>query len=152
MIFFFLVMVLGLELRAFTLSHSTSSFLWRFFFEIGSHKLFAQCWLRTVILLISASWVARIIGMSHWHPATGINLSNTWLDNFVAVWTSRNVIRWYNLIGPSLYMLSVVKQNVVMAHECRLNHPAAELRGRKGLLHRRVWSGRSWGESERGVV
>jgi hypothetical protein len=25
-------------------------------------------WLQTVILLISASWVARIAGMSHWHP------------------------------------------------------------------------------------
>jgi hypothetical protein len=33
--------VLGLELRAYTLSHSTSSFLGRVFFEIGSHKLFA---------------------------------------------------------------------------------------------------------------
>jgi hypothetical protein len=26
-------------------------------------------WLRTMILLISASWVARITGMSHRHPA-----------------------------------------------------------------------------------
>jgi hypothetical protein len=26
-------------------------------------------WLWTTILLISASWVARITGMSHWHPA-----------------------------------------------------------------------------------
>jgi hypothetical protein len=28
------------------------------FFEIGSHELFARGWLGTVILLISASWVA----------------------------------------------------------------------------------------------
>jgi hypothetical protein len=27
-------------------------------------------WLRTAILLISASWVARIIGVSHWCPAS----------------------------------------------------------------------------------
>jgi hypothetical protein len=33
--------VLGFELRAFTLNHSTSSFLWRVFFEIGSYGLFA---------------------------------------------------------------------------------------------------------------
>jgi hypothetical protein len=26
-------------------------------------------WLQTVMLLISVSWVARIIGMNHWHPA-----------------------------------------------------------------------------------
>jgi hypothetical protein len=38
------------------------------FFEIGSHELFAQGWLRTMILLISASWVARITGVSYWHP------------------------------------------------------------------------------------
>jgi hypothetical protein len=36
------------------------------FFEIGSGELFAWGWLRTAILLISASWVARITGVSHW--------------------------------------------------------------------------------------
>jgi hypothetical protein len=25
-------------------------------------------WLQTVIFLISVSWVARITGVSHWHP------------------------------------------------------------------------------------
>jgi hypothetical protein len=39
------------------------------FLKIGSSKLFALGWLRTVILLISASWVARVTGVSHWHPA-----------------------------------------------------------------------------------
>jgi hypothetical protein len=39
--FFFFYAVLGIELRAFTLSHSTSPFLWSVF-EIGSHELFAQ--------------------------------------------------------------------------------------------------------------
>jgi hypothetical protein len=34
--------VLGFELRAYTLSHSTSSFFIMGFFEIGSQKLFAQ--------------------------------------------------------------------------------------------------------------
>jgi hypothetical protein len=29
----------------------------------------STCWLRTKILLISASWVARIMGVSHGHPA-----------------------------------------------------------------------------------
>jgi hypothetical protein len=60
--------VLGLELRAFTLSHSTSYFC-EGFFEIGSHGTISPGWLWTMILLISASWVARITTVSHWHPA-----------------------------------------------------------------------------------
>jgi hypothetical protein len=39
--------------------------LWWDFFEIGSHELFCPGWLWTTILLISASWLARITGMSH---------------------------------------------------------------------------------------
>jgi hypothetical protein len=34
--------ILGFELRAFTLSHSTSPFFVKGFFEIGSHGVFAQ--------------------------------------------------------------------------------------------------------------
>jgi hypothetical protein len=40
-----------------------------YFWDRVSRSLFAQGWLRTTILLLSASWVTRIIGMSHWHPA-----------------------------------------------------------------------------------
>jgi hypothetical protein len=32
---------------------------------MGSCELFCPCWLQTVILLISTSWVTRIIGVSH---------------------------------------------------------------------------------------
>jgi hypothetical protein len=69
--FFFSVVffaVLGFELRAYTLSHSTSPFLWWDYFKIGCPELFAQDWLWTSILLISASWVARHIGVSHRLP------------------------------------------------------------------------------------
>jgi hypothetical protein len=39
-------------------------------FKIGSCKLFAWASLEPwVILLISASWVAQITGVSHWHLA-----------------------------------------------------------------------------------
>jgi hypothetical protein len=44
--------------------------LWRVF-EIGSHRTICPGWLWTAILLISASWVARITGVSHWHTAPG---------------------------------------------------------------------------------
>jgi hypothetical protein len=56
--------VLGLELRAFTLSASTSPFWWRVFWDRVS-KTLCLGWLRTSILLTPASWVARITGVSH---------------------------------------------------------------------------------------
>jgi hypothetical protein len=60
--------VLGLELRAYTLSHSTiPSFLWWVFQDRVSWTI-CPGWLWTVILLIAASWLARIIGLSHRHP------------------------------------------------------------------------------------
>jgi hypothetical protein len=65
--FFFFLVVLGLELRAYILSHSTIPFLWGFFWDRVSNV--CPVWLRTAILLISASWVARIIGVSHQCPA-----------------------------------------------------------------------------------
>jgi hypothetical protein len=60
--------VLGLELRAYTLSHSTSPFFVCYFQDRVSQTI-CPGWLRTTVLLIAASQVARIIGVSHWHPA-----------------------------------------------------------------------------------
>jgi hypothetical protein len=42
-------------------------FLWRVFWN---KVLWIICpvWFQTAILLISTSWVARITGISHWHP------------------------------------------------------------------------------------
>jgi hypothetical protein len=45
------------------------SFLWFFFLRWGSHEQFARVGFEPVFL-ISASWVARIIGVSHWYLAT----------------------------------------------------------------------------------
>jgi hypothetical protein len=61
--------VLGFEPRACTLSHSTSPFLWRVFFEIGSQELFAQAGFKPQWSWSLASWVAWITGVIHWHPA-----------------------------------------------------------------------------------
>jgi hypothetical protein len=52
---FFFFAVLGLELKAYTLSHLTNPFLCWVFFRDRSHELFACGWLRTAILLISTS-------------------------------------------------------------------------------------------------
>jgi hypothetical protein len=54
-------LVLGFELRAYTLSHSTWPFLWWVFFWPD--------WPQVTVLLITASWVARITVLSHWRPA-----------------------------------------------------------------------------------
>jgi hypothetical protein len=62
--------VLRFELRAYTLSHSTSPFLWRVFQDRVSQTV-NWGWLGTMILLISASWVAGITGVSHQRPASG---------------------------------------------------------------------------------
>jgi hypothetical protein len=45
------------------------------FFEIGSFELFAWGWLGTMILLISAAKVARLIGMIYWHPVPSMFLN-----------------------------------------------------------------------------
>jgi hypothetical protein len=67
--------LLGLELRAYTLSHSTSPFFFKGFLQDWvSWTVFpGLAW--TVILLISASWVARITGVSHWCLDTSVVLT-----------------------------------------------------------------------------
>jgi hypothetical protein len=63
MLFVCVCVLLGLELRAYTLRHSNSLFFFFFFFsplakdffEIGSPQTFCAGRLQTVILLISAS-------------------------------------------------------------------------------------------------
>jgi hypothetical protein len=77
-LFFFLV-VLGFEFRIscgrqalYHLSYSISPF-----FVIGSLRTICQGWLWTVILLISASWVAWITGIIYWCPV--FNLKGSYL-------------------------------------------------------------------------
>jgi hypothetical protein len=65
---------LGLELKAFTLSHSTSPFFCDGFFQVRVSRTICLGWLQTVILLIAALWVARITGVGHWCPAWALAL------------------------------------------------------------------------------
>jgi hypothetical protein len=60
--------VLGFQLRAYTLSHSISTFF-DGLFQMGSHELFALGWLPTTILLISDYLIDRTTGVSHQHPS-----------------------------------------------------------------------------------
>jgi hypothetical protein len=70
----FVFCIMGFELRAYTFSHSSSPiFCLKGFFRIGSQTI-CLGWFRTEILLISASWVARITGVSHQCPAALLNL------------------------------------------------------------------------------
>jgi hypothetical protein len=56
--------VLGLELRVYTFSHSTSPICVRYFWHRVSWSI-CPGWLWTEVFLISASWIARITGLSH---------------------------------------------------------------------------------------
>jgi hypothetical protein len=72
------------------LSDSSGPFLyWLFFWDRVSQTICPD-WLQTVILLISASWIAGITGVSHWRPASS-NLFwyyLRWPDNAVClVWS-----------------------------------------------------------------
>jgi hypothetical protein len=50
-------------------------------FKTESQKLFARGWLQTMTLLISAPWVVRITGVSHWHLVSDyFQLSHLWLQ------------------------------------------------------------------------
>jgi hypothetical protein len=64
---FFVVVfaVLGFELRAYILSHSTRHF-WEGFFLDRVLQTICPGWLQTSVFLISASLVGRITDMSHW--------------------------------------------------------------------------------------
>jgi hypothetical protein len=70
--------VLGLEVRGLTLASKILYYLIKSlhqlflvvgFFQERVSQTIRTVWLQTVILLISAFQVARITGMSHWHPA-----------------------------------------------------------------------------------
>jgi hypothetical protein len=67
--------ILGLELRAFTLSHSASSFC-DGYFQDRVLRTICLVWLWATILLISASWVPKITGMSHQRPVTSLFISH----------------------------------------------------------------------------
>jgi hypothetical protein len=67
--FFFFLWYWGLNLGTSPWATPPVLFLWWVF---GDRVTWTICpgWLQIVILLISPSWVARITGLSHWHPAT----------------------------------------------------------------------------------
>jgi hypothetical protein len=51
-----------------------SAFFCEWFFQDRIYGTICPGWLQTMILLISASWVVRITGMSHWCLAGGLPL------------------------------------------------------------------------------
>jgi hypothetical protein len=91
------------------------SFFVKRFFETGSHKLFARGWLQTMILLISASWEARITDVSHWCLAVLVTF-----DKFVCPWN-----HWHSVWG--LLPLSQVLRIWLSLHPYK--HPGSQYRG-----------------------
>jgi hypothetical protein len=112
--------VLGFELRAYTLSHSTTQFFVKSFFKIGSHRTICPGWLQTMILLISASRIAKITGASHRLP---------YLLCYVIVFSKENLWQYatrkifrtlYNII---LYMRQsqIISLNFIFNHSQDIN-------------------------------
>jgi hypothetical protein len=69
--FFFFFEALGFGFSSsssYSLSHSTSPFCVKYFRDRISWTI-CLGWLRTIIILIPVSWVARITDVSHWRPA-----------------------------------------------------------------------------------
>jgi hypothetical protein len=80
------------------LSHTFSPFYVMGFFEIGSPELFTRGWLRTSVLWLSASWVARTTGVSHWRPADVLLVTNTWKCPSMDNWIKKNVVSQWETI------------------------------------------------------
>jgi hypothetical protein len=83
------------------LSNSSSPFCFSYF---GARVSRTIClgWPGTVILLISTSQVARITGVSHWHPAVCLlyNMKHCLFFMFAAF--SWQIFSMYQFVGPSV--------------------------------------------------
>jgi hypothetical protein len=101
-IIFIYFAVLGFELRAYTLSHFTSPFFCDgFFWDRVSRTI---CLIVRIAILISASWVARITGVSHRRPAIIQFLRHISLSFFFG--STRVLIQSFTLARQALYHLS----------------------------------------------
>jgi hypothetical protein len=78
--FFFFLQYWGLNSRPTSWTTPPALFFVKFFSR-WAHRTICLGWLWTVILLISASWVARITGVSHQHLAfLGQDYSCEWME------------------------------------------------------------------------
>jgi hypothetical protein len=94
----------GLEVRAYTLSHSASPIFVKVFWD---RVLQTVCWLQTAILLISAFWAASITDVSHRCPTDRFFL---WEIQAVSVGneTILKVPYWWNLLKLIFFNFSIV--------------------------------------------
>jgi hypothetical protein len=91
---FFFFVILEFELRTFALSHSTSPFLWRVFWDKVSQTI-CLGWLRTAVLLISTSWIVRITDVSHQRLANFLGdkfLRVDYLISLVKYWFLKRIL------------------------------------------------------------
>jgi hypothetical protein len=114
------LLVLRLELRAYTLSHSTALFFLGGGWVFWDRTLQTIClgWFQTTILPISATWVASIAGVSYWCQV--FRLCSLILDVIfkkflyfycVRIWTVLVFLRPWGIslvyLGSCLYFLNV---------------------------------------------
>jgi hypothetical protein len=77
-----------------------------YIFEIGSHELFVRVGFEPAVLLISASWVAKITGVSHRRLAVfflvmSVELRDLWLEGrHSTAWATLQSILWSSWSQP----------------------------------------------------
>jgi hypothetical protein len=79
------------------------------FLEIGLTNYFPG-WIGTAIFLISASQVARITGLSHWHPAPRCSPINTYFDFSLCSWALHPLLM--NDPAPSAFHSKALKAQI----------------------------------------
>jgi hypothetical protein len=96
------------------LSHSISPFLWWVFFQHRVLRTICPGWLQTVVLLISASGVAGITGVSHWCLAWAWSFKcvvelalQIFYWEFLCLCSSRSIIFFFCpcLVGAALVLV-----------------------------------------------
>jgi hypothetical protein len=98
---FFVCVVPGLELKAYTLSHSTFSFCVRYFWDKISQTI-CPGWLQNMTLFISASWITRITSMSHQHLPVLRFLKCIFIAQRCFIMTFHT---WWNILGIPRWQL-----------------------------------------------
>jgi hypothetical protein len=81
--FFFFFLVLRFELRAYIPWTTPPALFWDGFFWDRVSWTICPGWLWNLILLISAFWVIRITGVSHWCLATFVLLTFNFLSFYI---------------------------------------------------------------------
>jgi hypothetical protein len=82
------------------------------FIKIVSHKLFGWCWFQTVILLMSASWVARVTDVRPWQLLNQLFLSCMITNIWGSIYCVPNWIGYFIFISLNDFLTYLAHSNL----------------------------------------